>query len=101
MIRFGWKSREQRDVGLEVTLAENRGLIGQTKEEDRESRKVERAVLHVGVNEVDRGARGLPSVDDRQIAGVDETVDCFSRGQLGDHGIEVNTGLLLRYRRSG
>ena len=63
LIGFGRKSREQRDVGLEIAFAEDRRLVGEPEQEDGESRKVERVVLHVGVHEVDRGARRLPRVD--------------------------------------
>ena len=56
------EAREQRDVGLEIAFLEDRAAIGHRQQEDVQCREVQRVVLHVGVDEVDRRLRRLSRI---------------------------------------
>src|SRR5881628_3813993 len=81
---FGWRLPFLRIVALSVIL-----------QEQMEGGKIQRVVLHVGVNKIDRCPRHLARVYERQVAGV-EAIDRFTLRQLCDHRVEVQRLLLRR-----
>ena len=100
LVGLGRKAREQRDVRLQVALRSTIAALSvMPSRNDRSAGKVERVVLHVGVDEVDRRARRLARVGERQVAGVDEPVDGLAGRELRDDGIQVHLAGLRTHER--